>query len=248
MASLMKRAINFFLVIFLSVLLCSFIILFSFTQSMKPQTIKPILEGLFKLSIPPDADLNISYQNFKEACRKENFIELPLDEENRESMTLDCNKLRNSKPSELGGLLAESMFDELYYKKYDCIFLGCLKNALNSPFLLSNASNALLANIGYITLALFFILVLAFSPILGIRSITSIFLVNGISFFLFFIRKNIIDIISQTNQLKQFSPLFSAFIYYFSILSMVSLGIAIALFLIPRILKSKPARQKKKKR
>jgi len=248
MASFAKTVINFFLVTFLSILLCSFIILFSFAQSMKPETIKPVLKELFQLSIPSDTDLNISYQNFKEACKKENFIELPLDKENKENIKLDCNRLRSSKPSDLGDLLAESMFDEIYYKKYDCIFLGCLKNALNSPFLLSNASNTLLTNIGYIILALFFILVLAFSPILGIKNIASIFLVNGISFFVFFIRKNIIDSISQMNQLKQLAPLVSSFIYYFSILSIASLGIAIVLFLVSKIPKSKSAKQKKKKR
>jgi len=243
-----KTVINFFLVTFLSILLCSFIILFSFTQSMKPETIKPVLKELFKLSIPPDIDLNISYQNFKEECRNENFIELPLDEENKENIKLDCNKIRNSKPSGLGDLLAESMFDELYYKKYNCILLGCFKNALNSPFLLSNASNTLLTNISYIILALFFILVLAFNHILGIKNIASIFFLNGISFFVFFIRKNIIDSISQMNQLKQLAPLLSSFIYYFSILSMISLGIAIVLFLVSKIPQSKPAKQKKKKR
>lgn len=248
MAFFTKTVINFFLVTFLSILLCSFIILFSFAQSMKPETIKPVLKELFKLSIPPEADLNISYQNFREACKNENFIELPLDEENKESIKLDCNKLRTSKPSELGGLLAESMFEEVYHKKYDCIFLGCFKNAFNSPFLLSNASNTLLANISYIILALFFILVLAFSPILGIKNIASIFILNGISFFVFFIRKNIIDVVSQTNQIKQLAPLFSAFLYYVSVLSMVSLGIAIALFLISKIHGKKPAKQKKKKR
>jgi hypothetical protein len=44
-----------------------------------------------------------------------------------QNVTLRCAELAEIGPAELPGLIVEKVFDQLYYKSYDCAFIDCLR-------------------------------------------------------------------------------------------------------------------------
>ena len=60
------------------------------------------------------------------SCKLVNRVEFPL--ENQE-IVIDCAKVKETNASELPSLVGVAMFENIYYKVYNCNFMNCLNKA-----------------------------------------------------------------------------------------------------------------------
>lgn len=244
----LKGFLSILSVIILSTLLSFFIVSFSFAQSTKPDTLKPLFKGLFESAMLDKTDLNESYSNFLMACYNREYLEIHLDKENKTPLSIPCKEISEGNSGKLSEILADSLFNKIYYSDYDCISIDCIKKIDSPMFLFSKVGNTLLSKSSYIILIVFFILLAAFSFIIKLKGIASVFILNGISSFIFFLKDRISSQILNNRMLRYFEPFVSSFIYYISIISVVCLGIGIILLLAHRILAAKGKKPKKKKK
>lgn len=244
--SFIKGVMKIILGVSLSVLLCTFIISFSFSEATKPEVIKPLFEGLVESSMPADFDLNGSYQEILFLCVNKTSIELPLQENSRENTTVSCDKVRNGNPSILIDIIADSLFDKIYYKNYGCSFLGCFKGNFDPLFLFSESANALLMDFAYLLLAIFIILLLLSLPLIKLKTASLIFIINGLPSLLSLIVKDIPSNIRGIGNLNQLTPFFSSFINSISLLSLGCLAIGFVLLILSIFVRKTKTKPKKK--
>jgi hypothetical protein len=116
----------------LGFMLCSFMYFSVFSYGMvsfsSHDNLREIVGGIMEDSISEDNAENFesSHANMIEKCDSEGHELLYIPFEDGENITLTCNEIRESTPSELPGIFARSMFDKLYYKEFDCNFVSCL--------------------------------------------------------------------------------------------------------------------------
>jgi hypothetical protein len=184
-----------------------------------------------------------------ELCTGQESINLPFKDSN-ESLAIDCKSLKEGGESDMTTVLAEGFLNNLYYKDYNCDFIDCFKGEVDSKFIFSKKANEVLISISYLTFAIFSILFISFSFFLGLRQMSSIFILNGIPVILFFLKDGIINQTSKLQRLGQFAPVMSSFFEYLAILSLISLIIGFLLIVLAEILKriSSSQQAKKKKR
>lgn len=101
-----------------------FIALASFTQYNNIQpVITSTIENQLK-SYPPD-QINALNQNIEDQCNTQQNALVPLN--NNTEISLNCNEVRNTQYSDKANLIAVTIFNQTYYKQYECNFLDCIK-------------------------------------------------------------------------------------------------------------------------
>lgn len=128
---------GFLKVIFSILLVASLILLvmsFSMSQTITHDKLKPIFAEAIKPGIQTNgANLTLAYTNLVNKCTNEAIetIELPLGEAviGLGNITLKCADIKASTPQEMEALVIDMVFDQkIYYKKYNCSFVDCLRN------------------------------------------------------------------------------------------------------------------------
>jgi len=97
-----------------------FIALANFTQY---STLKPIVTGLIENELSNQSQ--IIYSNLNEQCKFSSNAFLQLT--NTTELNLTCDYVKSSTSSDILRLIAENLFNQTYYKKYDCSFIDCIK-------------------------------------------------------------------------------------------------------------------------
>ncbi|MFH1249452.1 MAG: hypothetical protein V1660_04860 [archaeon] len=238
MAGIIKGLISFLVISLSLFLLSSFIFSFSFANSISEEVLKPSLTQLFLASMNGEADLSSQYTELEQICDGKEEINLPLSKSGDDFLQINCKELKTAGKGGINKFISESMFEKLYYTEYECVFFDCFKNSFNSSFLFSKKCQDVTLKLSYILLAVLILLLLFFSPLLKIRKISWIFLLNGLSSLGFFVKPKILSNLSKT----QFSGLdlfVSSFLDYFFILCCISLGVGLILLIISKILQKK---------
>lgn len=88
------------------------------------------LELLFSELIGEQFDVDATraqqiYDELVTLCTGRDTIEVPLSES--ETITIDCNAVRETEAPEVGRTMTAGVFENIYYKQYDCGFVECLQ-------------------------------------------------------------------------------------------------------------------------
>jgi len=109
--------------VILSILLILTLTVFSLAQLTNYETVKPLVTNLAAQTLTQNLtadEMNTLYSNLTVACdvSGNEIIILPMGENTTESVKIKCATLKSSEPSDLGKILGESIFDDLYAKDY----------------------------------------------------------------------------------------------------------------------------------
>ncbi len=98
------------------------LIQFTNYQNLK-ENLMPVIKDMISLQIKPEQLNNLRIALLK-GC--ENLESLPI-QIGIYNVNLNCKDIRESKIEGFDEFLANALFDSLYYKKYDCDFISCLR-------------------------------------------------------------------------------------------------------------------------
>ncbi|MBI5872086.1 hypothetical protein HZB88_03285 [archaeon] len=113
------------------------------TKFTEYDNLKGVVIGLIDKQVGGSIDetmLTQMHQMFLEECKKNDKIQ--LSEVMGQNITLDCSDVNKSAPEGLMGLIENAMFDNIYYKKYDCSFIECLQKPDQEKFSVIISSEA----------------------------------------------------------------------------------------------------------
>lgn len=102
------------------------IIMLTVTEVTDYNNLKPIVVSAVSEQITKQFDtqnISLFYSQISNQCSGKESIEIPISVAG--NVALKCSDVKASKPEEMGGLIANSLFDGIYYKKYDCEFIQC---------------------------------------------------------------------------------------------------------------------------
>jgi len=103
-----------------------FIALANFTQY---NNLQPIMTNLivnqFRQNLT-QTQIDFLYSDLTDQCKSSATANVPLG--NNNSASLKCEDVKNSNSTDIPNLIAKNLFDQIYYKKYDCSFLNCIKD------------------------------------------------------------------------------------------------------------------------
>jgi hypothetical protein len=100
-----------------------FIALANFTQYT---TIQPVITNIIENQFQntPQEQIDLLYLNLTEQCKASSTAMIPLV---NQEVSLNCTDVKNSQSSGIIHLISKNLFDQIYYKKYDCNFIDCIK-------------------------------------------------------------------------------------------------------------------------
>jgi hypothetical protein len=90
--------------------------------------LKPMVAAVINQQITKQMDtqkFSLLHAQILNQCSNRETLEMSMGEWG--NATLKCSDVKSSKPEDLGSLIASSMFEKIYYKKYDCEFVQCYK-------------------------------------------------------------------------------------------------------------------------
>lgn len=92
-------------------------------------------------SATSEQDLTVLHNLLISQCLQKDEIILPIT--SGQMVLLKCADVRNSEKSQLTNLITTALVDNLYYKKFDCSFIGCIKEGdpQNLLIVVSNEGN-----------------------------------------------------------------------------------------------------------
>jgi hypothetical protein len=128
--SIGKGVGGFFFTTFLTFL----ILIFSVIELTEYDSLKSIAADLIseatktQLNVTESELVQLHSQLIKYCEIEKEEIQFPLGNEN---ITLKCSEVNATKPKDLFKLMSSAIFDKIYYKKYDCEFIQCLKEVKN---------------------------------------------------------------------------------------------------------------------
>lgn len=117
---------EFFFVLCLSTL----ILLLTIVEVTDYGNLKPMVATIINQQVAKQMDaqtISLLHAQILSQCSDRETVEMPMGEWG--NATLKCSDVNGSKPEELGSLIASSMFEKIYYKKYDCEFIQCYKKS-----------------------------------------------------------------------------------------------------------------------
>lgn len=100
-----------------------FIALANFTQYT---TLQPVITNTIENQFQsfPQEQIDFLYLNLTEQCKTSSTAVVPLS---NQEISLNCTDVKNSQSSNITHLISKNLFDQIYYKKYDCNFIDCVK-------------------------------------------------------------------------------------------------------------------------
>jgi hypothetical protein len=119
---ILKGISNFF---FLTFLLAT-ILLFGLTKFTQYENLKPIIAGIISKQVN-ETQLSQFYPYIELYCKAKNEtikLNFTIGE-----IEISCQEIVGKTPNQLIEIFATKTFDEIYYKKYECEFIDCLKEA-----------------------------------------------------------------------------------------------------------------------
>jgi hypothetical protein len=105
-----------------------FIALANFTQY---NTLQPVITNEIENQLTNNVQqnqLDFLYLNLTEQCKTSSTAIVQLDNNNQAD--LKCDEIKNSNSSNIPHLIALSIFNQTYYKNYECSFLECVKGLM----------------------------------------------------------------------------------------------------------------------
>jgi hypothetical protein len=124
--SIIRKIVKFVSGSLFSIFLIVSIFLFSFTQLLSYENLKPIFMevGTGELGITRE-EMNNFYIFLDEYCKRGGKnISLPMG---NFSIELSCEEIYSAGKEGLSGLIISKAFEQFYYTKYECDLLECLK-------------------------------------------------------------------------------------------------------------------------
>lgn len=104
-------------------------------------SMKSVFVDFLEAQLNKTPNIDVMGTALTKECASKDSIVLPLQGQN---ITVDCKEYLKTKS--VTKTLAGSMFDSIYYKKYDCDFVECLKQG-NLTVLLSSAASSFIQTI-----------------------------------------------------------------------------------------------------
>ncbi len=99
-----------------------FVALANFTQYNNIQPlVTSTIESQFKIQ---QNQVDALYANLVSQCKTSSTAEVMLTNQN---VSLNCTDVGASNSSNIVRLISKNIFDQIYYKKYDCSFLDCVR-------------------------------------------------------------------------------------------------------------------------
>ena len=117
---------EFFFVLCLSIL----ILMLTIVELTDYSNLKPMVAAVINQQITKQMDaqkLSLLHAQILSQCSNRETLEMPMGEWG--NATLKCSDVKSTKPEDLSSLIASSMFEKIYYKKYDCEFIQCYKQS-----------------------------------------------------------------------------------------------------------------------
>jgi hypothetical protein len=123
----------------LNILILSMVV----AQFLQYDSVQPVISGLIEKQMVGNAtedQLTAMHRALVEECKKptNNSISFPISESR--NLTFSCSEINQIKPSDFPKMVSKNLFDEIYYKKYDCEFIQCFSKGIdeNNPLLFLN--------------------------------------------------------------------------------------------------------------
>lgn len=116
-------------------------------QFTEYKSLQPVMTSLLEKQISQQystEQLNLTHNALIEQCKDKETINIPLGQNSTvKEVALKCSDISSSQPSDIPKLLSSAIFDDLYYKKYDCQFIQCLQQPGTEKFtvILSSYAN-----------------------------------------------------------------------------------------------------------
>ena len=103
------------------------IITISLADITSYENMKPLFVGLIgERAMEKDgAKAAETYSQLSAYCENKESVEIPMDSEKLE---VKCADIKSGGPENLNNVIASAMFDKIYYKKYSCGFVECIKS------------------------------------------------------------------------------------------------------------------------
>lgn len=114
-------------VLILSISLASAILITALVKFTEYDSLKSFVTEMFAAQFTSidEKQMNDTYSTLLAECQQADSVELTVAE--GRSITLNCKDVRASNPQDLPKLLGASIFNDIYYRKYDCEFIECLQ-------------------------------------------------------------------------------------------------------------------------
>jgi hypothetical protein len=101
------------------------ILLISTNQMTEYSTLKPLMTGLVTQQLTENvSQMNQYYSYIKFKCKTQDSVEIPLGTQN---ITLNCSELETVDQEKFIPFISEKLFNETYYKKYNCEVIDCIR-------------------------------------------------------------------------------------------------------------------------
>jgi hypothetical protein len=107
-----------------------FIALANFT---KYDTVQPLITNEIESQLIGNVQQNqleLLYLNLTDQCKSTSRAVVPLGDDNQ--AYLQCEDIKHSNSTEIPHLIALNIFNQTYYKHYDCSFLDCVRDIIFS--------------------------------------------------------------------------------------------------------------------
>jgi uncharacterized membrane protein HdeD (DUF308 family) len=117
-----------------------FIALANFTQYT---TLQPMITNMIETQLTKDVtqnQLDMLYLNLTEQCKTSSTAIVPMG--NNTQVDLKCDDIKSSAATDIPHVIAQNLFNQTYYKKYDCSFIDCIRGiSLNKEAIVENQNS-----------------------------------------------------------------------------------------------------------
>lgn len=120
---LLKKVCAFLFLLFLGLALFAYME----SEASKAENLKSLFVPMIAEGISGNVtseQLSLAHKAYLQNCTGKDSITIPMEPQ---AVTINCNELQNSNAEQFPTLIAESLFDSMYYKDYGCDFITCLQ-------------------------------------------------------------------------------------------------------------------------
>lgn len=136
---------KFFGGLIFSLSLVLLIFCFVFAQLTEYKILQPLFVSLVEKQLGnqySSEQLDLTYMALQDQCKSKEKITIPINQQDIKEITLKCSDISSSKPSDIPKLMSIEIFNNLYYKKYECGFIQCLQQPGIGKFTMLLSSHA----------------------------------------------------------------------------------------------------------
>lgn len=220
------------------------------TKFTEHDTMKGVAAPLIGQQIVGNLDkttLDQAYQMFLEECKKSE--EIQLSGLGGQNISIKCEDVEKTTPEGLVDVLGGALFDVIYYKKYDCSFIECLKRPGQEKLTVIISSEAHsffknLQNISLIICGIGLVLMLVSIETWGdrLKSVGAILISTALPVVILILFKDKILQLSQASATvikPVIDQLFSSMLTIFIIMSIVGIVLTVSGYVLKHYRKAK---------